>query len=283
MTTALMEEHIQEMQRTITAMKQQIEELKAENKSLKEQQTYNHVHNKDDVGTLGRSDQGKWREGGQRYVDPWAGWKGRDNAWKSDDEWVDDDGKWKNKVEREVNDERATRVWWGGRIDRRNEMVARGFKRNTYWKEIKSKVEGVLGESKVTNGGVKVIGQMASFAIIRFEEYENKQQFKLWLQTSGAERIKEQGIWFGENIDKDARARERAVGKVKRALFLRNERRTDVYRDYRRGIVYVGDVVVARWDETLKVMMFRGEGKEIRESYKRLLEEGKREEDGFSE
>ena len=47
--------------------------------------------------------------------------------------------------------------------------------------------------------------------------------------------------------------------------------------------MYVGDEVVARWDETLKVMIFRGDGKEIRESYKRLLEEGKREEDGFSE
>ena len=49
-----------------------------------------------------------------------------------------------------------------------------GFKRNTYWKEIKSKVEEMMGESRVTNGGVKVIGQIASFVIVRFDPYENK-------------------------------------------------------------------------------------------------------------
>ena len=137
--------------------------------------------------------------------------------------------------------------------------------------------------SRVTNGGVKVIGQMASFAIIRFDTYENKQEFKRWLQTHGEEVKKERGLWFGENVDKDARARERAVGKVKRALLLAREGRTDVYRDFRRGMVYVGDEVVAKWDETGKMMTFRGEGKEIRGTYKKLMEEGKREEDQFSE
>ena len=103
------------------------------------------------------------------------------------------------------------------------------------------------------------------------------------MQAHGEKVTQGKGIWFGENIDKDARARERAVGKVKRALFLANERRNDVYRDFRRGIVYGGDEVVARWDETSKAMLFGGKGKEIRESYKRLMEEGKREEDQFSE
>ena len=140
-----------------------------------------------------------------------------------------------------------------------------------------------MGKSKVTNGGVKVIGQMASFAIIRFDEYENKQEFKLWLQAHGEEVKNEQGLWFGENVDKDARARERAVGKVKRALLLAREGRTDVYRDFRRGMVYVGDEVVAKWDEGLKMMLFRGEGKGIRDTYKKLMEQGTREEEHFSE
>ena len=47
--------------------------------------------------------------------------------------------------------------------------------------------------------------------------------------------------------------------------------------------MYVRDGVVARWDDTSKVMTFRGEGRGIREAYKRLLEEGKREENQFSE
>ena len=119
-----------------------------------------------------------------------------------------EDNKW-------VKDDGLPRVWVGGRYDRRNEMIARGFKRNTFWKEIKSKVEETMSVSRVANGGVKVIGQMASFAVIRFDTYDDKQQFKRWLQTYGEDTKKERGIWFGDNVDKDARARERAVGKVK--------------------------------------------------------------------
>ena len=82
---------------------------------------------------------------------------------------------------------------------------------------------------------------------------------------------------------KDARARKRAVGKVKRALMLAKETQTDVCRDCRRGMVYVGDVVVARWDEMSKMMTFRGEGREIRGIYKKMMEEGRKDEDRFSE
>ena len=137
--------------------------------------------------------------------------------------------------------------------------------------------------SKVTFGGAKVISHMASFAIVRFDTYEDKQQFKSWFKTSGEEVKKERGIWFGENTFKDARARERAVGKVKRALLLAREGRKDVYRDFRRGLVYVGDKVVAKWDVTGKMMTFSGEGKEIRGTFRKLMEEGKREEAQFSE
>ena len=70
---------------------------------------------------------------------------------------------------------------------------------------------------------------------------------------------------------------------MKSALFMARERRTDVCRDYRRGMVYVRDEVVAQWDEIRKVMTFRGEGKDIKETYRKLREEGKREEDHFSE
>jgi hypothetical protein len=47
--------------------------------------------------------------------------------------------------------------------------------------------------------------------------------------------------------------------------------------------VYVGREVVAKWDEMFKLMMFQGEGKEIRETYKQLMKERSREEDQFSE
>ena len=94
---------------------------------------------------------------------------------------------------------------------------------------------------------------------------------------------RERGMWFGDNVDKDARARERVFGKIKRALFLATEGWENVYRDFKRGMVYVVDEVVAKWDEMSKMMVFRGEGKEIRDTYKKLMEEGRREEDQLSE
>ena len=53
-------------------------------------------------------------------------------------------------------------------------------------------------------------------------------------------------MWFRDNLDAGARGRERAVGKVKEAFLLAKEERTDIYRDFRRGLVYVGDEVVAK-------------------------------------
>ena len=53
---------------------------------------------------------------------------------------------------------------------------------------------------------------------------------------------------------------ERAVGKVVKALRLAKDGRADIQRDYRQGKVYVGSVMVAKWDDMLNVMMFAGEG-----------------------
>ena len=73
------------------------------------------------------------------------------------------------------------------------------------------------------------------------------------------------------------------MGKVKRALIMAREGRKDVYRDFRRGTVYVGDEMVAKWDVVSKAMTFQGEGKKVRETFKKLMAEGRREEDDFSE
>ena len=201
------------MQKIIAALKQETDGLRTENGTLKGHHTHNPVQDKEDKGTWGRADQGRWRAVGWADVDPWKDWIGRNKTWKGDDEWVNDEGKLEQKIERDVKDERTTRVWWGGCIDRRNETVAMRFKRNTHWKNIKSKVEEVMGKSRVTNGGVNVIGQMASFAIIRFDAYENKHEFKQWLQTYGEEVKRKRGIWVGYNVDKDARARKGRWGR----------------------------------------------------------------------
>ena len=59
-----------------------------------------------------------------------------------------------------------------------------------------------------------------------------------------------------KNIDKDARARERAVGKVKKALLLAREERTEVYRDFRRGISDGGFLTLGMswWPNGMKIL-----------------------------
>ena len=157
------------MQAKMKRMQDEIDILKKENMRLKMQS------NKETQEEWGKDG---WKERGWWEVDPWRNWKGKDDATKRNDEWVDEDGTREQKVEGDGKGDGGTRVWCGGRSNRRNEMVARCFERNTYWKEIKTKVEDVTGRSGVTYGEVKVIGQMASFAIIPFVTPENQRQFK---------------------------------------------------------------------------------------------------------
>ena len=86
----------------------------------------------------------------KRFATPSSGrtWKkGRrdGHAWPDDDEmipmveggkggggtdlsmWLNDEGKWEQKLERDLKDERVTQLWGGGRIDRRNETAASGL------------------------------------------------------------------------------------------------------------------------------------------------------------
>ena len=221
----------------------------------------------------GRRDKGGWKQGEERV----------DDDWEKDDVWTEDEGKWEQKLGRDGRDDRGARVWWGGGYDRRNEMIARGFYRNTYWKEIKEKVEEVMGVSTIIYKKVKVIGERTSFAIIQFDSYENKLEFKKWLSWHGKEVKRERGMWFGDNVDKRTRDREIAVGSWVKALMMAREGRNDVYRDYKQGKVWVGDELVARWEGTSDVIHFRREGKDIRAAYKALRVREGGEEDEFSE
>ena len=161
--------------------------------------------------------------------------------------------------------------------------LQRGFGLNTYWKEIKEKVEEVMGESGISYNRVRVLGEKSSFAIITFDKYENKQDFKKWLSNQGKAFKVEKGMWFGDNVDKKERDKEVAVGLVVKALMAAREGREDVYRDYKQGKVWVGNAVVAKWEADSQVMTFRGEGKDIRWTYKTSNAGWGREEDEFSE
>jgi hypothetical protein len=166
-------------------------------------------------------------------------------------------------------------------------MVAKGFARNTPWKKIKGVVEEAMNKSGVSYERAQVIGLMNSFAFVKFETYEQKQAFKRWLEQWGGVVKQEKGGWFGDNVNKDASERARAVGKVKRALMMVRDGRTDVDRDFEQGKVFVGKdgnwEIVARWDEETKRMQFRGEGKQIKEQYEKLMMEKRGEEEAFSD
>ena len=290
LTAAMMEEQVtvmmgrmRQMQEEISMMKKAMEDVRIENEQLKNQLKQRIQNNKDkEVG--GGGDQ----VGGRVLEDAWKDWKegkGKDQATTEDHHWDDGNIKWEQKAGGDWRDDWWTRTWRvGGNYDRQNEMVARGFDRNTYWKEIKEKVEEVMGKSGITYNRVRVIGEKSSFAIIRFDQYENKQEFKKWLAEHGKEVKGEKGMWFGDNVDKKTRDKEVAVGLVVKALMAAKEGRRDVYRDYKQGKVWVGNVVVAKWEDDSQVMTFRGEGKVIRVAYKASKVGGWRgEEDEFSE
>jgi hypothetical protein len=128
---------------------------------------------------------------------------------------------------------------------------------------------------------------MNSFAFIKFDTYAQKQLFKVWLKQWGGSVKQERGVWFGDNVGKEASERARAVGKVKKALMMARDGRTDVDRDFEQGKVFVGKdgswELVARWDDETKRMQFRGEGKHIKDQYEKLMAERRGEEEVFSD
>ncbi len=73
---------------------------------------------------------------------------------------------------------------------------------------------------------LEVIEELSSLAVMKFNDLDRKWEFEMWLKEYGDEIERAIGLWFGENIDKDAQERERA----------------DVHRDYRRGYVKNGFV-----------------------------------------
>ena len=66
------------------------------------------------------------------------------------------------------------------------------------------------------------------------------------------------GMFVGDNLEKSRRMMEVAAGKVKKALCVKTEGRRDVTVDWRRGMVYVGRDLVAKWHAD-KMMLIKGE------------------------
>ena len=119
---------MKQMQNDMNKMQKEIEELKKHKQSRRDETTWKQEEAKGEDGWWGERWDGKggggWWDGARKG----EGWK---HAWgKNDGE------------ERQLPTE-------GRHDDRRNEMVARGFRWNTNWKKIKGEVEGIMGEAGV--------------------------------------------------------------------------------------------------------------------------------------
>ena len=86
---------------------------------------------------------------------------------------------------------------------------------------------------------------------------QHKSKFKEWLGEN-QHRLAALKIWVNDNIEKERREKEIIVGKIKKALCMKQEGRTDVICDWRWGRVYVGRELVAKWEQD-KVKLMKGE------------------------
>ena len=207
-----MEEQINVMETTIKKMKDEMGKVKSDIEEMKK-------HRDDKYTTYGGQENGRiGKSGGWNAGGCWG--KGYARTWETDWGEHDVDDGWKPEwsfAEQGRDDGGHQAQGESRRTDRRNEMVARGFARNTKWKSIKAAVEKVMNKTGVAYSRVQVIGEMNSFAFIKFDAYEHKQAFKRWLEQYGDVVKQEKGVWFGDNVGKDASEKARAVGKVKRA------------------------------------------------------------------
>ena len=147
---------------------------------------------------------------------------------------------------------------------RKREMVMRGVPRNTPKNEVIAKMNHIISLAKIeTEVPPFTIGPMVSFGIVRFPDSGRKFAFKEWLKDN-QEVMKHEQVYVSENVEKSQRTLEIAAGKVKKVLCQKREGRRDVTVDWRRGQVFVGRVLVAKWLDG-KMVLLSGEVLKMRD------------------
>ena len=123
------------------------------------------------------------------------------------------------------------------------------FTRNTPRKDVEELIEVIMQTAKVATEEVFTTRARTSFGIVRFPTQKEKREFKKWLAGLKGEeqKMSHQGkkLRLSDNLPKHARARGRAVAKVKRVLMEANRLRTDVTIERDQRQVYVGSKRVA--------------------------------------
>ena len=170
---------------------------------------------------------------------------------------------------------------------RQLEMVITGFPYNTPKVEIEAILADVVKKYEITTDDQFAPGPLASVGILRFNSSAHKKEFKQKLKTNGFS-IKHGGreLHVGDNAPKEDKPKERAVGRVKRALMEVKRDHTDVLVLRKKGEVYLegenGRVRVAKWrGDHLKLA---GEAETLKGRIDELIaERGGRERDGLSD
>ena len=115
------------------------------------------------------------------------------------------------------------------------------------------------------------IGPVVKMGLMRFKTVAGKSKLKEWLGKN-QHRIRSMGIWVGDNLGKSVRLKKTVTGKVKRALCEVKENRDDVTNDWRRGQVWVGTDLVAKWEDD-KMLLLSREVIQVRERIVQLMKD----------
>ena len=268
-----MEENLDKIQAQVVKMQAEMTKLKKDIESIKKGQKYESKNKgvwgeaeksgNDEKGGGGKSDwqgTGKGAQGGMgkqgvntRTGNSYSEW-GRgvkeDDGWMHEWKWEHDSGMYgKGGVEGPSEDKNRRDKGWE---KRQTEMVVRRFERNSKWSEIKVRTEETLKRTGQAYDKVFVIGQIASVAILKSTDTDEKKTLETWLSTCGGEVKRRMGLWFGDKVGWEVRDKEAAVGKMYKAFMEAKPKRNDASKDYRKGTVFVRGEIVARWNDSSK-------------------------------
>ena len=179
----------------------------------------------------------------------------------------------------------ADRTATGSKDDKRKrEMIVTGFAWNTQKTDVEQIINEIFTGLKQNVQDVFATKPRTSYGIVRFHSLEEKKSFKKNLSEKKWEQSYQgRPLYINDNDDKQDNDKNRAIGKVKRALMEVNKERKDVVALRRAGEVWIGDERVAKWkDGTLRV---RGEAETLKKRIDELIAEKRAEasKDGLSD
>ena len=167
---------------------------------------------------------------------------------------------------------------------RKREMIVTGFAWNMQEPDVEQAINDLFTGLKQNVQYVFATKPRTSYGIVRFHSLEDKKSFKKNLsEKKWDQSYRGRPLAINDNDDKQDNDKNRAIGKVKRALMEVNKERKDVVALRRAGEVWIGDERVAKWkDGTLRA---RGEAETLKSRIDEFIAEKRTEapKDGLSD